>query len=235
MFGLPFDPDNLWPRWEIPEDELRAGEKGCANIVEFAEWFYRTYLLRGTVATRWADKTPNNVRVVDRLLAWFPEGRFIHVIRDGRDVVCSLRHHPKQKYVGGEIVAQEITNPISRCASRWLEDTSAGLAYEGHPRYLSVRYEELVSDPRPTMARVCAFLNEPFAEPMIHPNAESNDRRLEGRVMCNENAIKPISSQSVGRWKRDLSSNEQREFCDIAGELLIALGYATNHDWVLCD
>jgi len=70
---------------------------------------------------------------------------------------------------------------------------------------------------------------------MIHPNAESNDRRLEGRVMCNENAIKPISSQSVGRWKRDLSSNEQREFCDIAGELLIALGYATNHDWVLCD
>ena len=51
-------------------------------------------------------------------------------------------------------------------------------------------------------------------------------------MMCNENAVKPIFSKSIGRWVRDLSLDERKIFCDIAGELLIALGYVSDHGWV---
>ena len=230
MFGLPFNPENLIGIWDIDPYVLKSMIAKSKNLVGFAECFFNRYAqLEGK--SRWADKTPNNVRAAARLLTWFPNGKFIHLIRDGRDVVCSLRHHPNERLSRGRIVPVKVNNPIDRCATRWLHDTSSGLAYRSHPRYCEVRYEDLVGDAEAELRRVCKFLDESFDEDMLNPTHCANASRTD--LVNNRNAGDAISSRSVGRWQRDLSLAERRLFDDVAGELLIATGYVTDHQW--CD
>lgn len=231
MFGLPFWPPNIAPFWEIDEKEVRALANGSKNLIRFAEKFYRT-ATSNAEKVRWADKTPNNVRSIEKILTWFPKGKFIHVLRDGRDVVCSLRHHPKEKLINGVLVPLNTNNPISVCAKRWLHDTAKGLSFRGHPRYMEVRYEDIVADPESQIRRLCSFINEDFYPSMLDTNRVDGKSMKSGRLINNPNASQPITPRSVKRWQKDLSPDERKEFASVAGELLIATGYAKDHTWL---
>jgi len=231
MFGLPFNVDNIVQAWILDHDEVQRGVDSASNLIDFAGWFYEKYLLRVEKKPRWADKTPNNVRVTGKLLTWYPQSRFIHMIRDGRDVVCSLRHHPKERTVNGQIVKINRTNPISQCAARWLNDTAAGIPFRNHPRYLEVRYEDLVDETEFELRRICNFIEEPFLSEMMNSGSSSQAMWRKSQLANNHNADRPVSRTSIGRWQRDLSLEERKIFVDIAGELLIALGYAPDHSW----
>src|SRR6185295_5028100 len=105
--------------WGLDAAELERQAREQPNLVAFADAFYARFVAENGKA-RWADKTPNNVRALPKLLTWYPNGRFIHLIRDGRDVACSLRKHPKEWIVDGKTVPTGIVNPISKCAERWM-------------------------------------------------------------------------------------------------------------------
>jgi hypothetical protein len=228
LYGLPFRLENIAAPWGIPLAELEVMRARSGSLVAFADEFAGAFLAAESKA-RWVEKTPNNVRAIERLLTWYPNGRFIHVVRDGRDVVCSLRHHPKERVRGGKIVPVRVTNPVGLSARRWLSDTMRGLAFRQHPRCLEVRYESLVADPEREMHRVCDFVGEAFEAGMMTATPDAAARP--GQNMNNDRAAGPISSGSVGRWVSDLRPEERATFVDIAGELLIALGYAPDHSW----
>ena len=229
LYGLPFNIDNIAAPWGIDRAHLEQMQASSVNLIEFADRFAAEFLAQEN-KDRWVEKTPNNVRVIDRLLTWYPNARFIHVVRDGRDVMCSLRHHPKERVVDGRIVPVQSNNPPEKSATRWLEDTVRGLAFKAHPRCLEVRYESLVSNPEQELQRVCGFIEEHFESTMLEPDATEPDRA--GQNMNNAAASSAISARSMGRWRRDLTEHEREVFIDIAGELLIALGYAQNTDWL---
>jgi len=71
--------------------------------------------------TRWSEKTPKNVLFARRALDYLgPGARFIHIVRDGRDVVTSRhRRAPDRYWVSPE---------------RWIQDVEAGRSLEAHPR-----------------------------------------------------------------------------------------------------
>ena len=136
---------------------LSASPSQGAFIDAFASR-YRT--ARGR--RRWAEKTPLNVRHIDWILERFPEARFIHVIRDGRDVVCSMRQHPDRRWVDGAWVKVHRPLSLDQYARRWVLDTEAGMAHRGDPRYLEVRYEDLVQDPGRVLDDLLRDLGETF-------------------------------------------------------------------------
>ena len=68
---------------------------------------------------------------------------------------------------------------------------------------------------------------------MTRPAERNDPSPLPGRLINNPNADGPISTAAVGRWRLEMADEDRRLFIDCAGELLIALGYADNHDWVL--
>jgi len=228
LFGLPFNIDNIAAPWDIPRAHLLAIQSASSNLIEFADRFAGEFLETEN-KSRWIEKTPNNVRAIDRLLTWYPNGRFIHLIRDGRDVVCSLRHHPRERIVADRVVPIKSNNPVERSATRWLNDTMSGLAFREHPRCLEVRYESLVLDPENEMKRVCSFIGEPFEPQILDTSVDTNHRR--GQNLNNERAARSISPKSIARWESDLTGHERKVFVDIAGELLIALGYVPDHSW----
>ncbi len=225
------NPSRLAAEWRIDEREIRRQMREAPSVVRFAEAFFRADARRQG-KPRWADKTPRNVRVLPRLLAQFPRARVIHVIRDGRDVACSLRNHPKEAIRHGRLVPVEKYRRIRNCSRRWLSDTGMGVALRAHPRVAEVRYEDLVTDPGPHLRRLCAFLGESFEPAMLEGGMRDEAGRTAARLLNSAGAASEVHSRSVGRWRRDLSPAERVDFARVAGELLIALGYAPDSSWI---
>jgi hypothetical protein len=162
-------------------------------------------------AVRWCEKTPRNLLYMARLSEMMPEAMFINVVRDGRDVACSMvergfwpigatNDFPSTNDLRGEVT-------FEKAIRYWVEMIRlgrevAGDLPEGH--YLEVRLEDLVFDQRAAVHRVAEFLGE------------APDRSLEDFAM---------RGQALGRWKRDLSTEEiayARGFC---GEVLAEFDY----------
>ena len=81
--------------------------------------FYRGYAAaRGK--TRYGDKTPMHATDIDVLSRVLPEARFIHIIRDGRDVAASLRGLPFAPGDGGiaAIAAHVARHDLARAPCR---------------------------------------------------------------------------------------------------------------------
>jgi hypothetical protein len=154
------------------------------------------------------------------------------MLRDGRDVACSLRTYPKEVLKNGKLRPVSVDRPISRCAQTWLNETTLGLALRTHPRYHEVRYERLVSNPEEEVRAVCAFIGEEFEAAMLEPDSGCKVNAPIARFINNPNAAGSINKEAVGRWRRELSLQEREQVANIAGELLVALGYATGSEWL---
>jgi hypothetical protein len=148
-------------------------------------------------ATHFVEKTPTNVYAFARLASENPRARLVHLTRDGRDVAASLRKRGKSLYGAG---------------SRWLYDTLAGLRARGNPSYLEIRYEDLVADTEPTLARVYAHLGlpaPPRAADADTPGTYREDwRRKRSGTQWNLTPDDAVSAASVGRFRRDLGAEQ---------------------------
>jgi hypothetical protein len=149
---------------------------------------------------RWAEKTPKNIYFIDTLFALFPTAQFIHMIRDPRDVYCSVREK------AARTTPRWASITPAKSASDWCRRISCGLSWRERPdRYREVRYEELVTQPEAVMRSLLTFLGEPWS-PSV----------LEGEQ---------IFSTSVGRWRVDLTAAEIGEIEAVAGDVMVDLGY----------
>ncbi len=218
---------------QIPEPELRALLAAARSQGAFVDAFAMRYLAaRGR--PRWAEKTPLNIRHLDWIMERWPDARIVHVLRDGRDVVCSLRDHPDRRWVDGRWVRMPNERSIEEHARRWVTDTAAGMRWRGDRRYHEVRYEDLVREPAATLERVLGFLDEPFhpgllrvdgampVDPATPPGAPIPDR---------PDAAGVISTSSVGRWRNDLTAADRAVVRRVAEARLGELGYLDGADW----
>jgi hypothetical protein len=202
----------LSARSEIAERDLRAMLRSSRSQAEFVDRFADRYrAIRGKA--RWAEKTPLNVLHFGWVLERFPEARLIHLIRDGRDVVCSLAEHPDWRWVDGGWVKELHPRPVEAYARTWVRDTGAGMRHRGEARYLEVRYEDLVARPRETLRTVFAFIGEPFDEDVLAPDEMAAPDRGD------------IFGSSVGRWRQDLTTGQLERFMGVAQDRLVELGY----------
>jgi hypothetical protein len=205
------------------EDVVRLADQS-AFLPDFACQFLSRYA-HNRDKGRWAEKTPRNVQALGYLFDNFPEARFIHVVRDGRDVVCSLRTHPRHVKRNGQWVPNTEVKPLDGCIDRWVQDVSRGLAWADDPRCHLVRYEDLVAEPAATMCRLLEFLGEPWDDAVLRPPDRQEGSTDTMKFPQNRRAVQPIDRQSVGRWKTDLTDDELGQFNARAGELMARLGY----------
>ena len=97
-----------------------------------------------------ADKTPNNVFVVDRLREAWPDARFIFLLRHPGAIARS-----RQAYKGEGADAGVV---------RYCEALEAARqTYDGH----TVRYEDLTADPERELRRICEFLGVAYEPTML--------------------------------------------------------------------
>lgn len=223
--------DRLAVQWALSEAEVIAILRASPSCPAFIEAMVKVQMERSG-KPRYIEKTPINCRFVPQILASFPNGRFIHIVRDGRDAVCSLRTYGGAVLRNGRMEKVTGRNDIAGCARWWANEVSLGMATRGHPRCLEVRYEALVADPEATLHTICAFIGEAFDPAMLVPAGPDTSLYGVARFVNNPNATEPLDPTRTGRWRRDLDPAERRAVAHNAGALLIALGYASDDGWV---
>ena len=210
--------------YELPSGELEAMRASAASQAAFIDAF-ADRVLDSSGMTRWAEKTPQNIRHLGWIGKHFPQASVVHIIRDGRDVICSMRQHPDWRWVDGAWQKVLVERPLEWYAQRWLDDTAAGMAWRGNPRYVEIRYEELVADATGVLRGLCEGVGLRVDEPWLggigtsEPDADADGHTkrpdYEGAVV----------GASVGRWRTDLTADERLTVERLCGPRLRELGY----------
>ena len=226
------DPDVLAAKFDLDPDRVRAIHAEVPSRPAFIEAFAALCMARAG-KRRFAEKTPRNIRRLDAIFRHFPKTRFVHVLRDGRDVACSLRTHPRHKVVNGELVPQNTWKPIAGCVRRWRDDIERSRPWWSDSRFLTLRYEDLVREPRPVLEKLMTFVGESWDDRLLeHAGAGSASPFRDVTTFAqNPEALQPLNAGALSRWERDLDAKDRRIFKRIAGPLLIELGYARDLVW----
>jgi hypothetical protein len=161
---------------------------------------------------RYGDKTQANIHHLPLLADLFPEARFVHAVRDGRDV--ALAHTDGTK--------------IEKVAVSWKRRVAAGREAGkdlGPARYIESRFEELIDDTEGSVRRLCEFLDLPFDPQMLKYYERAGDIISTTAVPDRHKDIYLPPTKGLKDWRRDLSDDQVARFEALAGGLLTDLGY----------
>jgi len=162
---------------------------------------------------RFAEKTPQHVLVLRQLLRWFPESQFVNIVRDGRDCYCSAQTNPD--------VPQRTGAP--RFARYWRRCIRARQRLGPSERIIDVRYEDLAGDTEASLRRIMLTLGHEFESRQLAVSARTADSRSALTSFSRLSA--PVGSETVGRWRREMSNEQISQFQQIAGRELRQFGY----------
>lgn len=212
--------EGVHTRTGTPTETLRKLYSASSCFPEFTEKVLIDAMRRAG-KSQWGDKSPVNVTLIPKILRHFPQARFIHVMRDGRDAACSIREFPPvfgNRHPDG--------NPWDMCVEMWIDWVQKGLAWRHHPNYYEIKYEDMVDDPRGSLGELLEWLGLPWDEDMLGKRSH---------VKSHPNASKSISSSAHGRWREHLPVEARMHFSGAGNDLLIDLGYETGESWMRGD
>lgn len=164
----------------------------------------------------YGSKTGEHVWQLPVLAELFPEARFIHLIRDGRDVAQAL------------VGAAWGPSSLGHAALFWDKRVRRGMK-TGRPlgdRYCEVRYESIVADPETALRGLCDFLGLEFHDQMLryYERGEAVIPRPPKWPRQHDGLLKPPTA-GLRDWRRDMSSEDVALLERLAGRSLRALGY----------
>jgi hypothetical protein len=202
--------------WDVPAAEVMTRVRGLAapTFAGVVDAVYMAYAdPRG--ATRWGDKTPRYVLDIPLFDRLFPGSRFVHLIRDGRDVAMSLRS-----------VRSGPDEPMWPAAF-WERRVRAGRrdgGALGPTRYREVRYERLVEDPERELRAICSFLDLGWTPAMLdYPNRVV--QALPDDVRSRHRHEDRPPTKGLRDWRTEMPAADVAAFEAVAGDLLDELGY----------
>jgi len=138
---------------------------------------------------------------IDALSVW-PRARFIHIVRDGRDVCASWI---KFGWLGNAYVAG-----LSWCKS--MTEWKAAKTHIDPSRRTELRFEDLVKSPAAELARLCEFVGAPYTDAMLNYHKDTT--------------YEPVDPSQAGKWRQQLSRRDLRVFESVAARELAEQGYA---------
>jgi LPS sulfotransferase NodH len=207
--------------WEIDlapvRDSLRAAPGNERSLAQILDAIYRHYSAAKFSGYRmWGDKTPLNTERILLFDRVFPAARYIHLLRDGRDAVSSA------------VKAGMFEGSVEGACRSWLLRVRNACQLGrriGAGRYLELRYEDLVSETRDAVVRVCDFLGVKFEEHMM-----AHDRAFGGmgdtQTLDHHAKVgQVVTAESVGMWRERLTDAQAHTVEKHLHKDLSRLGY----------
>ncbi|MBO6521203.1 MAG: sulfotransferase [Rhodospirillales bacterium] len=176
------------------------------------------------------SKQPDLLRIIDPVAAFLPEAKFLHIIRDGRDVLVSAWHHNLQaKTPGFETTPPDLGAFVRANLDTWKRAVEIYRDFgRKHPdRYKEVRYEGLLEAPEQTLAEVLDFIGaESDPEHLQSCVAHGDFKRMSGRARGTEDRTSFFRKGVAGDWSKHFDEKTIAAIkASDAGALLEELGY----------
>ena len=219
--------------WQLSEKEVITAVEASRpeSYADACAAIYRLFASHeGKPDAIWGDKNNYYLAHIANIKELYPWARFLHIVRDGRDVACSYR----------EVMAQSRTSPyhpdlpvaIADIARQWAGDVqSIRTQFAALPgnHALETRYEDLVSDPEQELGRICDWLGIAYAPEMLLFHEVNRTRGLEpaATIEWKLRTLDPVNSSTVGRHASLLASDELGAFIEVAEAELRQYGYLT--------
>ena len=201
-------------RWGLDSQVLAEVVLAAPSFAEAVRSVYSMYAeTRGK--PRYADKTPSYVLSMDLLATIFPEAKFIHLIRDGRNVALSVAQGPFGP------------NDVNRAMLYWRHHVTRGRESGRRlgPRYFEVHYEDLVAEPPAVLKKVCRFVALDYSAQMLeYPGGVQSLLRRAPVPEAHPNLSRdPLVN--VRDWRSELTASQGALLERLGGDLLGELGY----------
>lgn len=186
---------NLAPAYQkianLPEEE-----RSLARIVDEV---YMTYAAEKFPKARvWGDQSPLHTFYLSYIDKVFPDAKYIHLLRDGRDVISSMVKRHGDDY-------------LCEAVHRWktsIRKTDAFYKVVGPDQYIEVRYEDLVLNSEVALKRISQFINIEYTPRML--DYWKLPTTIEHKYNSyHKNLGKPVFSSSVGKWRERLTEEQQ--------------------------
>jgi Flp pilus assembly protein TadD len=178
----------------------------------------------------WIEKTPPHIFHIKKFLLHRPQSKFIIMLRDGRDVVCSLKYRTEYKNFEERV-------------ERWIYDNLAGLPYWDHPNVMVVKYEDLVGETEITLRKVFSFLGENYVSQVLDYHQQQkhwyHSEIIKPKAIITHEDHHKLRNWQInqplfdgrGRWKREMVDVEKEVFKQQAQKYLEQFSYVTDSFW----
>lgn len=188
------------------------------NFVAVVLAFYCANPNRPVSPQLWVEKTPGNEKWVEDIEKWFPEARFVHIVRDPYANLASLKrlsHHRGRRWQ---------VESYAFGIRRSMEAALTNQQQLGPDRYHVLRYVDLTDNLEVETEKLAHFLGISFVKSMLQPtinggaalsNSMYRSRKVEGQVL----------NQPSPMWQKELTTNAQKVSEAIVAEPAQKLGY----------
>ncbi len=170
--------------------------------------------LSGHAKARILCKSPDNLEIAEQFRNRFEDTSYIHLIRDPRAVWNSARGTPR--------------GPQTPHASalKWSDYHTRVLSLSQEIPLITLKYEELMSNPKAELERACKFLNIPFSSKMLedHDSSEAKSAAITNPDLWG-NLANPVMQSRIDAWKRELPENEIKIIENSCAAVMAAYGY----------
>lgn len=192
-------------------DSISSPELEYSDV--FGAWLEAFRVRRGKRFV--GEKTPNHLLAMRRLEDWFPNARFVHIVRDPRAVAESWRNVP---WTNGSLEAD------AEVWRRYLETSRR--QPPRHAPYHVVRYESLVARPEEAARAICATIGLSFDPAMLRFHEREVGALNVEREPWKADALKPLTESGADRWRERLTEDEIARIESVVWFEMRRAGYA---------
>lgn len=155
----------------------------------------------------WLEKTPQHLLHVDLIEQQVKDAQFVHIQRNGEDVVASLYDwalkYPDQSW--------SKLREIDRAIDLWIKYAEASRSHLHKPNHLLVSYEKLVAHPQIALIKICEFLSIDFEPAMLQQHKAASKKVVTKNEPWKAAVSEPISNANGTKFYQ-LFSAEQRQY-----------------------
>jgi hypothetical protein len=202
---------------------LRRALARCESREEYCRQFFH-HLRKGLRPRAYLIEKNNNIFHVPFIKSVFPDAKLIAISRDGRDVLVSEKYFLRNE--AGRAQSFEAS------VRQWRQAMEAQFRYAEEYGIHTLSYEGLLADPAPLVRELLQFLGLPDdAETVADMIHRSSFQFITGRKPGQEKRDSFYRKGTAGDWKNHFTAEDSRTFKEIAGDLLIRLGYERDDHW----
>jgi len=164
----------------------------------------------------WCCKSMFNEYYANEIEARGIKPFYIYMFRDGRDVAASF----KKAIVGPK--------HVYHIANKWKEDQERAQEVKllvGSERFFALKYEDLIAEPEQVLRNLSNKLGLSYTSKLLEYYDSTDSRRTASSGEMWINVAKPIIKNNVGKYQLELTADEIQIFENLAGNMLIELGY----------